>query len=262
MIRYISRLRRFIRYLGIRGTLAYILAERPQFLSSRFAADRNHSFTYHLFAKVIPFALQCRANTSDRTVFWQIFVERNYDALVLNHQPEVIFDCGAYVGYSTAYFLSRYPEATVIAVEPDPDNYAILKQNTAPFGQRVVTLNSAIWSEDGRLKLIRKVSKWTTCVEANKPEEFLDDQSGIDGVNLETLLRRYNLSHIDILKVDIEGAEKHVFSINYQTWLDKVDVIMIELHGKEARDIFFRSLSDLPFNFSGFGEVTIAQRQV
>jgi FkbM family methyltransferase len=135
-------------------------------------------------------------------------------------------------------FLSRYPEATVIAVEPDPDNYAILKQNTAPFGQRVVTLNSAIWSEDGRLKLIRKESKWTTCVEDNKPEEFLDDQSGIDGVNLETLLRRYNLSHINILKVDIEGAEKHVFSINYQTWLDKVDVIMIELHGKEARDIF------------------------
>src|SRR5256885_16984483 len=62
-----------------------------------------------------------RLGTSDREVLGQIFIEEEYRPLVLS-SPQAIIDLGANVGYSSAYFLSQYPNATVLAVEPDPDN--------------------------------------------------------------------------------------------------------------------------------------------
>ena len=35
---------------------------------------------------------------------------------------------------------------------------------------------------------------------------------------------------VDIFKIDVEGAEKELFSANYEKWLEKTNVIIIELH--------------------------------
>ena len=52
---------------------------------------------------------------------------------------------------------------------------------------------------------------------------------------------------IDILKIDIEGAEKELFMDNYKTWLGKTKVIVIELHDrldKEISGIFFKAVNN------------------
>jgi len=60
-----------------------------------------------------------------------------------------------------------------------------------------------------------------------------DESSGPGDVVMATvddLLAEFSLPHIDILKLDIESAEKQLFSENYMSWLSKTRIILIELH--------------------------------
>jgi FkbM family methyltransferase len=52
----------------------------------------------------------------------------------------------------------------------------------------------------------------------------------IRSVTIDTVLREFNHDHIDILKVDIEGSERELFSENYESWLPRVDVLLVETH--------------------------------
>ena len=63
--------------------------------------------------------------SSDLSVFWQIFVNREYAVLNDVHSTRLIIDLGANVGISSAYLLNQFPSAKVIAVEPDPGNYEL-----------------------------------------------------------------------------------------------------------------------------------------
>src|SRR4051794_1732111 len=73
-------------------------------------------------AKYANFPLYCRPNTTDHAVFRQIFVDREYRCLDEVKDAQLIIDCGANVGYSSAFFLSRFPKSHLVAVEPDPEN--------------------------------------------------------------------------------------------------------------------------------------------
>src|SRR5262249_52041374 len=101
---------------------------------------------YRLSSRFAKYPLQCRPRTSDVDVFSQIFVGREYRCLDDIREADLIVDCGANVGFSTAYLLTQYPQADVIAIEPDPDNYAALQVNVAPYGGRCRTIRSALWS--------------------------------------------------------------------------------------------------------------------
>jgi hypothetical protein len=67
----------------------------------------------------------------------------------------LIIDCGANVGYSSAYFLSRFPYCQVIAVEADPDNFVILRRNLDRYEDRVRLIHVGVWSQKVGLVLSR-----------------------------------------------------------------------------------------------------------
>ena len=91
--------------------------------------------------------LHVRSGTSDIGVFSQIFIEQEYACLDDLKGVEFVVDCGANVGYSSAYFLSRFPNCHVVAIEPDPNNFAMLQRNMAPYGNRVKTIQAGVWSQ-------------------------------------------------------------------------------------------------------------------
>jgi FkbM family methyltransferase len=84
-------------------------------------------------------------------VFAQIFIQREYSCLddLSVSNVDLVIDCGANVGYSSAYFLSRFPECNIICVEPDPSNFRSLEENMAPYKDRVKLINSGVWSHVG-----------------------------------------------------------------------------------------------------------------
>ena len=94
------------------------------------------NFDLYLKVKGVDHPLRMRTGkSSDRGVLRQIFTNREYESVQLTN-PLTIIDLGANVGYSSAYFLSRYAEAKVISIEPDPSNFRLLQQNLAPYATR------------------------------------------------------------------------------------------------------------------------------
>ena len=163
--------------------------------------------------------LVCREGSSDFHVFHQIFIEREYSCLDDLTDLRLIIDCGANTGYSAAYFLSRFPRCQVIAVEPDPGNFAILQRNVAPYGERVRAIRAGIWSHATGLKLSEMPygdgREWSRQVRACGPDEAAD----FPALDVSTLLRESGHSSIGVLKVDIEGAEKVVFGPGCESWI-------------------------------------------
>jgi FkbM family methyltransferase len=248
--------------MGITNTLLYI--HKTKLLKHVYGATQGKGGTYRwgtLSTNQLRFPVVFRYNSSDINVFSQIFVTDEYRPLTALRSVKLIIDCGAYVGYSTAYFLSNFPEAHVFAVEPDKKNYEILKRNLSTYGDRATTINSAVWSRKVGLKVCRSEvcqNEWaTTVTECGEGE-----QADLESVDIETLLRQSNCKQIDILKVDIEGAERVLFGQNVEGWINKVRAFAIELHSEDCREVFYRALSSDSFSFSLSGEITIAHRSL
>jgi FkbM family methyltransferase len=218
--------------------------------------------SYTLISKNSQFPLVCRPNTSDIHVFDQIFIEREYSCLDELSDVDLVIDCGANVGYSSAYFLTRFPKCRVICVEPDSANFMILEKNLAPYKERVKLLNTGIWSHPADLKILetpyRDGEAWSVQVRECNPGEVPEMQA----TDVGTLLKESGLGKISVLKMDIEGAEAIVFSSNYESWLPAVDNMVIELHDDSsfgrASDIVLNAVNSCKlFSTSTSGELTV-----
>jgi FkbM family methyltransferase len=220
-----------------------------------------------LFTKFSRYPLICRLRTSDREAFRGIFIWRDYAALDQTQNVGLIVDCGAYVGYSSAYFLSAFPNSHLVAIEPDPENYSVLIRNLSRFSNRVKLHHAAIWSKPGSLSLsethYRDGEHWSKHVR----ECRVDDTYTIPAIDIPTILAQSEHERISILKVDIEGAEAVLFGKGngVETWIGKVDNIAIELHDDSdfgpCTSIFADAIADQGFEISHSGDVTICKRR-
>jgi FkbM family methyltransferase len=126
----------------------------------------------------------------------QVLVEREYD-VALARAPRTILDLGAHIGLSVMWFASVYPQARIIAVEPDPRNYLQLRRHTQHL-PNVELVNAAVDATSGEGRLARFGFSWTS---------RLDDagDTKVTKVTLDQLLER--ATGPILLKIDIEGAE-------------------------------------------------------
>lgn len=172
-----------------------------------------------------------RTNTSDSKAYYQVFVEKQYDASVLPAEASTIIDLGANIGLSALFFAERYPRARIICLEPDPDNFRQLSRNAAPHSDRIEIVNAAIWSKDTMLSL-QTVDENNEDLGAWGARVSAGDNPGIRAMSMETLLDFYNIDFADILKIDIEGAEVDLFERSINAWSRRVGLIFIETHDR------------------------------
>ena len=195
--------------------------------------------------------------TSDLLVFEQIFISEEYYCLHTLKHISLVIDLGANVGFSSAYFLSCFPDATVVAVEPGERNVRLCKRNLTPYGSRAIVLHGAAWSECTKLRLSDESFgdglDWSTQVQrATNPE-----QADVQAWDLGTLIEMSGREEVDLLKVDIERAELEVFGASSRAWLPKVRNICIELHGEDCKEAFLAAMTDFDFEFNYSGELAI-----
>ena len=214
---------------------------------------------YLLRSRYAEFPLKCRPNTTDIRVFRQIYVSREYRCLDEVRDAGLIIDCGANVGYSSAYFLTRFPKSYLIAIEPDPGNFSLLETNLALYENRFLAICSAVWSHPVGLLLsegpFRDGMEWARTVREARNGE----KATMTAIDIGTLLKASGYDRISILKIDIEGAESIVFSSNYETWIGKVDNLVIELHTDECRSIFRKAISNVKFSVSECDELVVCK---
>jgi len=241
-------------------TIGWSAAIRLRYFDLQVRAHISKTPQVQIKVKNANHPLFMRLGTSDREVLGQIFIEEEYRPMVLS-RPQAIIDLGANVGYSSAYFLSRYPNATVLAVEPDPGNYAICVSNLAPFGGRSKTVLGAAWPESSKLALDRGAwrdgREWSTQVKSAGGEASAS--TCVEGYDIPALIQLSGFAEIDLLKIDIEKSEIELFSRNTGRWLPRVRNICIELHGPDCEAIFFRALSDYSYDLSRSNELTICR---
>ena len=215
---------------------------------------------YRLTTRSAAFPLWCRPDTSDETVFWQVFVDLQYEPVVPREPPRLILDCGANVGYTAAYFLTRFPTAHVVAVEPDPGNAGLLRRNLRPYGARATVVETGVWSRPVGLVMsttpFRDGREWARQVREALPDETPEMRAS----DIPALLAGFPDARVGILKMDIEGAELEVFSADCSKWIPRVDTFAVEVHSDVAGRALEEALGP-EFAIVHHGELTIATRR-
>jgi FkbM family methyltransferase len=189
-------------------------------------------------------------------VIAEVFVKSQYACLGGLTNVKTIVDAGANIGATSVYLLEVYPSAHVIAIEPDPYNFQMLQKNLADYGSRVSCLRSALWGTEAELRILRGAfrdgGEWSCQVTPS----LTACESDVRALTVSKLMDDFNLKMIDILKVDIEGAEREVFRGSSAEWLRRTRTIAIELHDAECRTRFTQAIAPFQATVKAFGEVT------
>lgn len=210
------------------------------------------------------FDFTLRSKGSDWNVFKQIFQYQEYKSLVktlqLNQvEPTVILDLGANIGLTTLYFKKFFPNAEVICLEPDRKNFAQLSLNTATLA-KVTLINAAVWNKCAPLiedNAFRGGDDWS---KSYKEENKDITSTQIEGITIHNILKQHNKNHIDVLKIDIEGAERFIFneSSSDLSFLTVTRVIALEIHDEfNIRETINQILKNYGFILFEAGELTI-----
>jgi len=186
-----------------------------------------------------------RLKTSDIGTFKHIFLQLEYKFDIAK-SPNVIIDAGANVGYASIYFANRYPKARIYAIEPSGENYEMLKTNVGKYSN-IIPIRAALWKENTTLTLTgqrRNYNAFRICESLKCNHNTINEN--VKGVTVDGIMQEYGLGYVELLKVDIEGAEKEVFK-DPSSWIDRVGFIVIELHdrlNKGCSDIFYHSVQE------------------
>jgi FkbM family methyltransferase len=142
------------------------------------------------------------SDLSELKVIGEIFAGQEY-AVPQGAEPRVIVDLGSHAGFSVLFFKALYPEARIIAVEANPITYRRLLQNISPF-KGIEPLHAAVTSYEGEVTLYSGAESWAATL---KKGQRLTESAVVPAITLGRLMEQFDLTSIDLLKVDIEGAE-------------------------------------------------------
>ncbi len=205
----------------------------------------------------LPFPVEMRARTSDTEVFRKVFLNREYE--IASFAPvQFIFDAGANIGLAAIDFANRFPMAKIIAIEPEASNFAMLQRNTRHY-PNIIPIMAGLWPTSTYLHVRDPgYGKWGFMTEETNQQE-----NTVKTVTLNELVSNSGFRDIDILKIDIEGAEKEVFERNYQDWIGRVGLFVIELHDRfkpGCSTTFYDAIAPLSLAISRKGENVFASK--
>ena len=160
-----------------------------------------------------------------KSFIWQyqeIFAYNFYAFNTVLESP-VIYDCGANIGTSVLFFSKNYPKAKIIAFEASPYIFSILKRNVEINKITNVTAHqNAVWIKDETLEF----------GEEGADSGSIHSRADVKKVKvqaLDFLKILENEKRIDLLKIDIEGAEMQLLP-HISPIFHKVEKIFIEYH--------------------------------
>lgn len=186
---------------------------------------RGHVFTASLRDLDPP--LHMRLGSTDGFVAEEVFLRNVYGAVRSAAPAETrsVLDLGANVGFSAMLWHAWWPAATIWAGEPDGANLDVLHLNVAPFASQVHVIRACAVGTPRPVELDRNHGA------AAFRRREVTDPTGIHlpGRSVAELLDTHAIADLDLLKCDIEGAEREVFA-NCHAWIGRVRCMVVELH--------------------------------
>ncbi len=187
--------------------------------------------------------LRIADRSSARTLLHEIFVREEYYFSAEDPEPYII-DGGAHSGFSIAYFKSLYPDARIVAFEPDASNRNLTAENVSTNAWSNVALEPyALGGSDGVAEFfVSSVDSMAgTLTHRLHEKKQLGEMVTVNVRSLRPWIDR----QVDLLKLDIEGAEYDVFN-DIEENLHLIKMIVCEVHiDATNQDKFAKLLSQL-----------------
>lgn len=171
---------------------------------------------------------------------------------------KTIIDAGANIGTEMLRFRHFHPDAKIIAIEGNEQNFEVLKMNIGSDNNTKPTL-AALHNKSAKLKSYNPTSN-------NESFRFLEAKEGeaydVLGVSLENIIIEHGIHEIDILKCDIEGSERYLFDDSCETWVGKVKVIIMECPDADAEGTTAQVFKSLEANHWKFNTHIVGENLV
>lgn len=197
-------------YAGIPAILSYRLCGYPRTASARHVT--------------LPHPVTLRVGTSDISVFQEVISKQCY-RFGLPDRPDVIVDAGANIGLASIFYAQKFPDARIFAIEAERSNFEAMLVNVRHY-ENIIPIHAALWSHTGTIRVIDPPlgasGHWGFAVAEGSGE--------CAAITVPALMRQFGFEHIDLFKIDIEGAEKEVFAAC--DWQNAVGTVVIELHDR------------------------------
>src|SRR5690606_30834579 len=192
--------------------------------------------------------------SSDLSVFRQVFHQLEYKALAdafldyfsANDKLNIV-DAGANIGLTSLYLSRFFPNARFVCIEPDAANYEMLTFNLLENGvSNSKRINAGLWSRNAKLEVLddfRDGKDWSKRVRET-------DGVGLDAFSIQHLVVEFGIDVIDILKIDVEGSEKEIFTSPHAdvSFLEITKCIAIEIHDEfDCREKINQKLAEHGF---------------
>jgi FkbM family methyltransferase len=189
--------------------------------------------------------LPVRMSSEDFAALREIFLYRYYDYDL--GTPRTVLDLGGYCGLTAIAFAARFPEARIAVVEPHPGNFAALRSNVERNKLPVTLFNAAATVSDAPVSLFLGGGMTHGLTQTGYST---GESIEVQGISVPSMLRQLSWETVDLLKIDIEGAEEQIFQAR-QPWLGQVKSIIGEYHRSYQLAQVRRDLEPLGFTVTG-----------
>ncbi len=157
--------------------------------------------------------------------FKEIFYREEYKFSSAQEKP-VILDCGANIGMASIYFKRQYPGAKIMAIEADPQIAGLLSRNLRGNGfADVEVISKAVWTDNSGV-LFQPDGADGGHIAGS------ENGASIPSISLADLIRQ--APRIDLIKMDIEGAERKVL-LACGPDLGRAKGIIVEYHSLNGK---------------------------
>jgi FkbM family methyltransferase len=198
-------------------------------------------------------SLFLRKRGTDPVTFDEVFLKHVYHPVVENLGGcRTLLDLGSNIGLASLYLYGHF-RCRCVCVEPNPESFKVLSRNF-PDGSATL-IHAAVWSRNCLLNTDFKEGRFSTSIV--RPSE----QGTIPGMPVAELIRRSGFETVDLLKMDVEGAEVEAFKGDH-SWIRKVRAIAIEFHSDTRRDTDFDAImKEYRFHVIDSAHTTLAVRE-
>jgi len=159
----------------------------------------------------------------------EIYIEKVYQPILENKKDLVIFDVGANIGLFSVYAY-QYAKK-IITIEPSQTHQKALKANISKNGldDKVTIIQKAIAHYDGTTVFYHSSNK--TMFSMKQAVNDNNEKEEVKTIRLDTLCKELNITHIDFLKLDVEGSESEIIGgEGFQNVANMIDTMIVEWH--------------------------------
>ncbi len=221
----IQSFERRLKYLWRSGSFDFAMNWDCQPSERRSITVGGHPFHY-------------RTGTDDAAALNEVLFRKGHRAeyhFPIEGEPEVLFDIGGHIGSASVYFAQRFPRTRIFTFEPAPDNFELLKLNTAPY-PNIRVFNFGLGSRSGNFSMKGLEHGLDTGGRSLIPEAGLGGNRLLE-VQIRSVgdfLRENAITKVDFIKIDTEGAEYDILTAFPEQILKEVQWMIGELH--DVRD--------------------------